>query len=334
MEQDTSGMRDTSDLPKHLPNDTEEPGSAELAADLVREQATGPVPLGPTIPGQGEDTVLLVETGMLPDQTNTISSEEMVLEKPHLEKRVSWYRSPWLYAGASLAGGAALAVGAVLLFRNRRVRQQTVRWRTQRLLNQWSRQVSRQTNRIISQTSKLSRQIAPLTRQVQRRSSMTRRLTGQINQLPSQASQFSNQAQKQMSRLASRTQQVARLPRQPGTRQWLRRAQRQLAALSQQAGSQVRFIGSAVSTTTRAATQALGKTQQSLGQVREGVAKGIAAGAARTGASIKSGWKFSRNFTIGMTAGAVWAAFFTPQSGEATRQRLKAILPVRLLKKH
>ncbi len=324
MEQDITGRSNTSDLPEHLPNDIEEPGSAELAADLVREQATGPVPLGPAIPGQGEDAVLLVETGMLPDQASDISSEDMALGKIDVKESPPWYRSPWLYLGAGLAGGAALAAGTVLLIRNRSARQpRTAIGRAQHRLNRWSNQLSWQTGR-------LSGQIGGLTSQMRIPARRRSGLMGRASRFTGQAGKLTGQAQGQISRLTGRTQRTTlrRLPlqRQNGANRWMKQTRRQLTNLSQQAGDQLSAIGSAVGTTTRATTaQAIGRTQDSLAQVRQGVA----AGAARTGKGIKSGWKFSRNFTIGLTTGAVWAALFTPQSGETTRQRLKALVPAR-----
>lgn len=81
-------------------------------------------------------------------------------------------------------------------------------------------------------------------------------------------------------------------------------------------------IGSSIGSTTG---QAVGKTQEGLAQIRQG----MAAGASKTGEGMKRGWKLSRNFTLGMTAGAIWAAFFTPESGESTRQRLTTIFQIR-----
>ncbi|HEY7347691.1 MAG TPA: hypothetical protein VH599_05180 [Ktedonobacterales bacterium] len=324
MEQDITGMSDASDLPEHLPNDKEEPGSAELAADLAREQAAGRIPPGSATPGQGEDAILFVETGRLPDQESALSPEDAILGTADLEAGSPWYRSRWLYLGASLAGGIALAVGAALLIRNRNARRRrTALWRAQNFLNQWSNQLSGQTGRLTEQVSRFTGQIGKPTRRA-----------GRVRR---RADMITRQAQNQLSRLASRTQGVplSRMPRQrqKTITKWLKQTRRQLTNLSRQAGGQMGSFGDALSSvrsslrrTTRATTaQAIGKTQESLAQVRQGVASG----AARTGKGIKSGWKFSRNFTLGMTAGAVWAALFTPQSGEATRQRLTAFFPSR-----
>jgi gas vesicle protein len=352
MEQDITGMNDVRGLPGNLPNDIDEPGSAELAADLLSEQATEPIPLGPTTPGQGEDTVLLVETAMVPDQTGALSPEDTILGGIDLEEASPWYRSRWLYLGAGLAGGAALAAGTVFLIRSRNTRQsQAAIARAQSLVSQWPSQLSEQAGRLTSQVSRitsqasrptrqtgvlawqmgrLSGQASRLTRQKRRPARRIDTLTGQMSRLTGQASKLSGQAQGQISRLAGRIQgaTVSRMPlqRQTSPTNWLRQTQQQLTNLSQQAGGQLSSIGSSIGTTTRAASaQAIGKTQESLAQVRQGVA----AGAARTGEGIKSGWKFSRNFTLGMTAGAVWAALFTPQSGETTRQHLSSIFQSR-----
>lgn len=305
MEQDITGMSDTSQPPDHLPDDIEEPGSAELAAELVREQVSGPVPLGPAIPGQGEDAVLLVETVTTPDQLEALSPEDTILGRIDLEEGAPWYRSRWFYLGAGLVGGTALATGAVLLIRNRRARRRTAFWRAQNALSQWSNQLGGQTDRLTSQVRRLTRQ--------------KRKPTSQLGKL-------SGQGQQQLSRLASSAQEatLSHMPfqRQSSASKWLKQSRRQLTNLSQQAGGQLSSIGAATRATT---AQAIGKTQAGLVQVRQGVASG----AARTGEGIKSGWKFSRNFTLGMTAGAMWAALFTPQSGETTRRRFAAILPAR-----
>src|SRR5690242_13663311 len=137
MDQDTTGINDVNNLPGDLPNDIEEPGSAELAADLLREQATGPVPLGPAAPGQGEDAVLLVETVSVPDQPESLAQGEMPPGEMDLGAGLPWYRSRWLYVGAGLAGGTALAVTAVLLLRKRGVMQRrSALGRAQNILTQ------------------------------------------------------------------------------------------------------------------------------------------------------------------------------------------------------
>ena len=150
MEQVNSGMNDGNDLPDDFPKNTNELDSEELAADLLREQAEGPVPLERTTPGEGEDVVLLVETISLPDEpgAGTLSSEEQrMLEEMGMDEGSPWYRSPWFYMGASLAGGAALAAGAVFLFRNRKARKpRTTLGRAQNVLSQWSNQLGGQTD--------------------------------------------------------------------------------------------------------------------------------------------------------------------------------------------
>lgn len=316
MEQINSGISDVNDLPGDLPKDKEERVNEELAADqvtadLLREQAAGPVPLEPAVPGEGEDVVLLVETVSLPDEpgTETLSSEERkMLEEMGMDEGSPWYRSPWFYMGASLAGGAALALGALFFLRNRNRQQRTTLGRAQNVLSQWSNQLSGQTGKLTEQASKLTRQI----RKPPRRSVS---FTGQMNRL-------TDQAQDQISQLTRRRQRsglnIIPLQRQSNASKWVKQTRHQLNDLSQQVGSQLGSIGSAIGTTS---TQALDKTQEGLAQIRQGVARG----AAKTGEGIQTGWKFSRNFTLGMTAGALWAAIFTPQNGETTRQHLGAI---------
>jgi gas vesicle protein len=309
MEQDITKMNDLGNQPDNLPHDKEERDSAELAADqlladLLKEQATGPFSAGLVTPNQGEDVVLLVETGMLPDEAADLSMEDSLLAKigqAEIDQaaRSPWYRSQWFYLGSGLVGGAALAAGAVLLLRSRRTRQRSVDiGRTQPLLNRWSRQLGWQASMITERAGKLS-----------------------------------SQAQGQINRLAGRTPGGARnlllLQRQRGSSAWLKQMQRQLTNLSQQARNQASAIGNSIGATTRATTaQTIDRTQASLAQVRQGVASG----AARTGKGLKSGWKFSRNFTVGMAAGALWAALFAPESGEATRQRLTTIFQLRRIR--
>jgi gas vesicle protein len=292
MEQDITGTSHENDLPGNLPTDIDEPGSAERAADLLREQETGPIPLGPATPGQGEDAVLLVETTSVPDQEGTLTPEDLFLGEMDMEEASPWYRSQWVYLGAGLVVGTALAAGAVLLLRNRRARQQrTMLGRAQNLLSQWSNQLSGQTGRLTGQVSRLAKRSPG---------------TG-LNlipfQRPSGASKWAKQAR----------QQLTNLPQQVGG---------QFGSI----GSQLRSIGSSIGTTAReTTTQAIDRTQEGLAHIKEGVS----AGAARTGEGIKAGWKFSRSFTIGMATGAVWAAIFAPQSGETTRQHLRSIFPSR-----
>jgi hypothetical protein len=309
MDQDTSGMREGTDLPGDLPNDIDEPGSAELAADLLREQATGPVPLGPAAPSQGEDVVLLVETVSFPDQDEVLSSEGLFIGELDPGDDSPWYRSRWLYIGAGLASGAVLAAGAVLLLRNRNTSRQGS---AQRLIGQWSDQLSNQTNKLIKQARKPARRQTAL-------------LAGALSSLTHQASDLTDQAQKQFNRLAKGSQTSGmRLSRQTraNANKWLKQTQQQLADLSHQAGDQLGFLGEAIGSST---SQAIDRTQGGLEQIRQGVVTG----AAKTGEGIETGWKLSRNFTLGMAAGALWAALFTPQSGETTRERLNTIFQSR-----
>ena len=143
-----------------------------------------------------------------------------------------------------------------------------------------------------------------------------------MNKLTDQAAKLTDQAQDQISQLTRRKQRSGLnfipLQRQSSASKWLKQAQHQLNDLTQQASDQLSSIGSSIGTTSN---QALDKTQESLAQIRQGVASG----AAKTGEGIHTGWKFSRNFTLGVLAGAVWAAIFTPQNGETTRQHLGAV---------
>ncbi len=322
MEQINTGMNDGNNLPTDFPKNKEELDSEKLAADqltadLLREQAEGPIPLKPAAPGEGEDVVLLVETISLPEEPGTLSPEEqMMLKEMGLDEGSPWYRSPWFYMGASLAGGAALAAGAVFFFRNRKKHQQrTTLGRAQNLLSQWSNQLSGQTGRLTEQARKLTRQI----KKSPRRSVS---FAGTMNRLTDQATKLTDQAQDQISQLTKRKQggklYFMPLQRQSSASKWLKQTQHQLNDLTQQVGGQLSSIGSSIGTTS---TQALDKTQEGLAQIKQG----MASGAAKTGEGIQTGWKLSRNFTLGVAAGAVWAAIFTPQNGETTRQHLGAI---------
>ena len=313
-----TGMHNMDDLPGDLPNDRDEPGSAELAAELVREQATGPVPLGPAAPGKGEDVVLLVETVSFPDQTEVFSPEGMLVGELDLGDGSPWYRSRWLYVGAGLASGAVLAAGVVLLLRDRNARQkESVLGSAQHLFGQWSDQLGDQTGKLMGQIKKSGRQ--------------TGWLAGAMNSLTDQASDLTDQAQRQFNQLAKRSQAsgIPLLTRQSqsNANTWLKQTQHQLRDLSQQAGDQLGSLGDAIGSTT---SQALDKTQEGLAQIRQGLATGVA----KTGEGIETGWKFSRNFTLGMAAGAIWAALFTPQSGETTREHLSTLFQSRSARKH
>ncbi len=300
MEQEHSEINEPPDLPEGLLKEIEELDNAELAndeltADLLREQAAGPIPLEPETSGEGEDAVLLVETVSLPDEPESLSPEERMLGKMGLDEGTPWYRSRWLYIGAGVAGGAALAVGTVFFLRNRDLRRQRAPLgRAQNALSQWSHQLGNQTNK----------------------------LTGQMSKLSGQATRLTGQAQDQISQLTGRKQKngmyLLPIQRQSSASKWVKQTRRQLNDLSRQVSDQLSSIGSAIGTTT---TQAVDRTQEGLAQIGQGVASG----AAKTGEGIKTGWKLSRNFTLGMTAGAIWAAIFTPENGETTRQHLSAI---------
>jgi hypothetical protein len=314
MEQVNSGMNDVNDLPESFPTDKEafdeELAADQLTADLLKEQAEGPISMSDA-PGEGEDVVLLVETVSLSDEpgADSLSAEEQqMLKEMGLDEGNPWYRSPWFYMGASLVGGAALATGAVLLLRNRKKQPRTTLGRAQNVLGQWSNQLGDQAGRLTKQANKLSRQI-------KKSPSRSGSFTGQMNKL-------TDQAQDQINQLAKRTQRnglaVLPLQRQSGANKWMKQTRHQLNDFSQQVGEQLTSLGNAIGVTS---TQALDKTQEGLLQAKRGVAVGVA----KTGEGIQTGWKLSRNFTLGMAAGAVWAAVFTPQNGETTRQHLSAI---------
>ncbi len=340
MEQDLTGANDVTnmpgkaaDIPSNLPNDIDEPGSAERAADLVREEAPGSVPLEPAIPDQGEDAVLFVETIderelgesiVPPEETEGILLPEEALVAaelasasqagtnlsgaalgidlgPELEEGAPWYQSRWMYLGVGLmaAATATLGIGGYVLLRNRN--------RRKRGLN-----VAR---RVTSTLGRARFQAVPISQG--RLSQLTGQLSGQAGKFSGQASKFSGQAQNQLSRLARTTQGTVNF----------KPLQQQLTTLTSQAGEQLRSLGA----TTRATTaSAVGKTQASLSQVGQNVAS--SASSAKSG--MKRGGKVARNLTLGATAGMLWSYLFAPQDGETTRQHLKQMVPPQLKKKN
>ncbi|HEU5198953.1 MAG TPA: hypothetical protein VFU32_04910 [Ktedonobacterales bacterium] len=340
MEQDLTGVNDTTnmpgkaaDIPGNLPNDIDEPGSAERAADLVREETTGPVPLGPATPDQGEDAVLFVETiderelgeGMLPPEEaeGIVLPEEVLIAAelagaspagtdlssavlgidlgPNLEEGAPWYQSRWMYLGIGLVAAAAatLGIGGYVLIRNRSRRKQGLHV----------------TRRV---TSALGRTRFPTVPIAQGRlSQLTGQLSGQAGKFTGQVSKFSGQAQSQLSRLTRTPQSAVNL----------KPLQQQLTTLTGQAGEQLRSLGATTKATT---ASAVGKTQASLSQVGQSVAAGTSG--AKHG--LKRSGKMARNLTLGATAGMLWSYLYAPQDGETTRQHLKQMVPPQLKKKN
>lgn len=327
MEQNVTNTNDVTHIPGNLPGDEGQPGSVEQGlglteeqlAELLEEQAQEPA-----TPGAGEDTVLFVETISVPEQgiedapedimlggapgdvILASAPEDMLLEGIDLEVSAPWYRSRWMFVGTSLVAGTALSIGAVLLVRG-------LRRRNRRLA------VSQSMIRPLRRSRKrLARGTAPL---------LQGRFGGLANQLSGQANSLTSQVQGRFSRLTNRTSAGTSLlnPLQRGgsARSVTNNAWRQLAQFSTRARG--RFSSLGVPTRTRAA-QAIKGTQESLAQL----GKGMTLGVEKTGESLKRSWKIGRNFALGVSAGAVWAALFTPQSGETTRQRLAETFQARL----
>jgi hypothetical protein len=317
MEQHLSGLNDANNIPSNLPNDLEEPGSAEQAADLIRKQTTGPVPLGPATPEQAADEVVFIETISESEPIGIIALTEENLAGADadtnlgidmgadLEVGVPWYQSRWMYLGAGLlVASAAVTIGSVLLVRglNRRNRGVPV-----------MRRVS-----------------GSLSRATPRTPATLNRLAGQLSQ---QTSRVTSQVQERISRLA-RSSQGAGATLKPLRRQangWggtlINRTQQQLNALSAQAQGQMRSVTAATRATT---TRAMSKTQEGVAQV----GKNVAAGAEKTRAGLRRGWKLSRASLIGAAAGVLWAYLYAQQSGETTRQRLNQLLPRQVRNQH
>lgn len=307
MEQDSTGLNDATDMPgkaadipTNLPNDINEPESAEFAADLMREETIEPVPLEPTALNQGEDTVWLVETIEDPEFVEIIMPTDEVLmgadapdvdmnitPGPHLEEGKPWYQSRWVYLGAGLvvATTATLGIGSYVLIRNRNRRNHGLNV----------------TRRVADSFEQVRLQTGALTQG---------RLSQLTNQLGSQIGKFSEQAQSQWSRFASAKQGTGNL----------KPLQQQMTV---QAGEQLRSLGA----TTKAITaSAVSKAQDGLSQVRESAA--TSAAMAKSG--LKHTWKLGRNFTLGAAAGMLWSYLYAPQDGETTRKRLKKMLPPQL----
>lgn len=340
MEQDLTGLNEAADMPgkaadipTNLPNDIDEPGSAEIASDLVREEATGPVPLGPAIPEQGEDAVLFVETIDGPELVEVIAPTEEVLTGADVSE------ADMLSAGvlgAALAGGnvaGADLVGAELPTAGLGIdpgpnMKEGAPWYQSRWMYLGA-------GLVVAATATLGIGSYVLIRNRNRRNrglNITRRVASSLgrarlqagmlsqgrlnqltNQLSGQAGKWSGQAQGQLSRLARTTQGAANL----------KPLQQQLTALTAQAGGQLRSLGATTRATT---TGAVGKAQESLSQVGQSVA--TSASMARSG--LKHGWKLGRNFTLGATAGMLWSYLYAPQDGETTRQHIKQMLPPQL----
>lgn len=338
MEQDLTSANDATnmpgeaaDIPSNLPNDIDEPGSAERAADLVREETTGPVPLGGATPNQGEDAVLFVETiderelgeGMLPleEAEGIVLPEEVLIAAelagaspagtdlsgavlgidlgPNLEEGTPWYQSRWMYLGIGLvaAATATLGIGGYVLIRNRN--------RRKRGLNV--------TRRVTSTLGRTRLQAVPIAQG--RLSQLTGQLSGQAGKFTGQVSKFSGQAQSQLSRLTRTPQGAVNL----------KPLQQQLTTLTGQAGEQLRSLGATTKATT---ASAVGKTQASLSQAGQSVAAGTSS--AKHG--LKRSGKMARNLTLGATAGMLWSYLYAPQDGETTRQHLKQMVPPQLKK--
>jgi hypothetical protein len=335
MEQDLTGVNDATnmpgkaaDIPSNLPNDIDEPGSAERATDLVREETTGPVPLGPATPDLGEDTVLFVETiderelgeeTLPPEEAEGIlPPEEAEVILPPEEALLAAELASASQAGTEFSGAAlGIDLGPNL--------EEGAPWYQ-------SRWMYLGVGLVVAATATLGIGSYVLIRNRNRRKrglNVTRRVTSTLGrarlqavpisqgrlsqltgQLSGQASKFSGQAQNQLSRLARTPQGAVNL----------KPLQQQLTTLTSQAGEQLRSFGA----TTRATTaSAVGKTQASLSQVGQSVAS--SANSAKSG--VKRGGKVARNLTLGATAGMLWSYLFAPQDGETTRQHLKQMLP-------
>lgn len=307
MEQDLTGWNDATDMPgnaadipTNLSNDIHELGSAEFADDLTREETTGPGPLEPTDLDQGEDIVWLVETLEDPEFVEVIMpTDEVLVSADDLGADLSTTfgsnleeDKPWYQSRwIYLGAGLVIAVTATVGIGS----YVLIRNRNQR-------------NRGLTITRRVTDSLGRA--RIQTGALTQGRLSELTNQLSSQAGKFSEQAQRQLGRFARANQGAAN--RNPLQRQ-----------LTTQVGEQLRSLGS---TTKAVTTNAVSKTQEGLLQVRESAATSTA----MAKAGLKHGWKLSRNFTLGATAGMLWSYLYAPQDGETTRGRLKEMLPPQL----
>jgi len=296
MEHHPNEVNDAPHLPDDLPNDEDRSEISELAAELFREQAAGPIPLGTAISDQGADEVLLVETisesepigivALTEDELiGTAANTDLGIDlganpDADLEIGIPWYQSRWTYLGAGLLlTSAAVAIGSVVLLRG---------------LNQRKRRNQRKTGQL-------------------------RHLAGQLT---TQTGKLTGQAQGRLRRLTHRSQSAITnfkpLRRRRNGRGGLliNRTQQQLNTLSAQAGDQLRSL----SATT---THLMSRTQEGATQI----SKNVTLGAKKTRVGLRRGWRLSRTSLIGAAAGMLWTYLYAPQSGETTRQHLSHLLP-------
>lgn len=314
MQQDISGMNDTphqrddiphengdfllnegldplSGEPSEQPTDIEQPSPLE-AAELLESAAAS----------QGEDSVLMVETIILPDTAEDTFPEEGGIGAADLEMTLPWYRSRWVYIGAGVLTTALTCAGTLLL-----MQEMSKRKRRRALVGRMKTG--------LQQASFFSMRGASASAQ------------GRLNQLADQlAGQYARSAsrmQKQLTHLRGPAQQASSriqgIPRQMSSNGVTKRTRAQWGKSSQIAGRQLSLLSEkARATSARTANQ----VQNSLSSMGTGISNGVA----NTGKSVQHAWSLGRVFAIGLGSGAVWASLLTPRSGEENRAHLASTL--------
>jgi hypothetical protein len=312
MQQDISGMNDTPHRPDEVPKEQIEEllneGSASIRNAQADDQA-GIEQLSPLeaaellesiAPAQGEDSVLMVETAILPEAAEGVFPEQMPVGTTGLDIALPWYRARWFYISAGVVATVLTSAGTILLIQGLRKRKH------QGFLGG-------QMKTVLQQASLPALRVA---------SSRTQGRLGQLtNQLGSQSSKRIGQLQKQFSQIIGQTQQARGRVKamQQVSAIAPSRTRGLLANFSKGASTRLGILNERARATTARTTS---QVQQSLASMGTGVSTGVS----KTGASLRRGWKRGRMFLIGIGSGAVWASLFTPEKGEDTRAHLAATL--------
>lgn len=314
MQQDISGTNDISRAPDEVPNERVddllnegiEPVSGLPAGEQARTDQPSSLEAGELLagnaPSQGEDSVLMVETVIVPEAAEALLPEEVALGTIDLDVTPPWYRTRWFYISAGVVAAAVTSAGTILLIQGLRQRKR------QRFLT--------------GQMSTVLRQVSlPALRATSTRAQ--ERLSQWTSQIASNPGKRVSQLPKQLPRLTEQTQtvsnQIKSLQQQLMSNVAPSHIREQLENPLQMANRQFSVLGEKARTTT---ARTVGQVQQGFSSVGTGVSNGVA----RTGQTLQRGWKLGRAFAIGTGAGAVWASLFTPQSGEETRAHLAQTL--------
>ncbi len=314
MQQDISGMNDTPHRLDAIPNGDSDLLQNEGRDPISGEQSEQPGNIEPPSPleaaellagaaaDQGEDSVLMVETIVVPDATEGALPEGAPLGTIDLDIASPWYRSRWLSISAGVVTTALTCAGTILLIQGmkKRKRQRALVGRMKTGLQKASFFSMR------GASSRAQGKLSQLT-----------------NQLAGQYTKSASQLQKQLTQLRGPAQQASSriqgIPRQMSSNGVSKRTRAQWGKSSQTASHQLSLLGEkARATSARTASQ----VQNSLSSMGTGISNGVA----NTGKSVQHAWSLGRVFAIGIGAGAVWASLFTPKSGEESRALLASTL--------